>query len=78
MNGQLTAGSFADYLSPTSTDAPPITAIFLEEAPSASNPLGAKGAGEGGIIAAGAAIGNALANALSPLGVKISAAALAR
>ena len=66
-------GSFADYLLPTSTDAPPITAVTLEEAPSASNPLGAKGAGEVGMIATGAAIANAVANALSPLGVKITA-----
>ena len=72
-NGQLITGSFADYLLPTSTDAPPITAVTLEEAPSASNPLGAKGAGEGSMIATGAAIANAVANALSPLGVKITA-----
>lgn len=72
-SGQLITGSFADYLVPTSTEAPPVIAILLEEAPSASNPLGAKGAGEGGIVATGAAIANAVANALSPLGVKITA-----
>ena len=72
-NGQLLTGSFADYLVPTSTDAPPVIAILLEEAPSASNPLGAKGAGEGGIVATGAALANAVANALSPLGVTITA-----
>jgi carbon-monoxide dehydrogenase large subunit len=72
-SGQLITGSFADYLVPTSTEAPPVIAILLEEAPSASNPLGVKGAGEGGIVATGAAIANAVANALSPLGVKITA-----
>jgi len=72
-SGQLLTGSFADYLVPTSTDAPPVIPILLEEAPSASNPLGAKGAGEGGIVATGAALANAVANALSPLGVKITA-----
>lgn len=72
-SGQLITGSFADYLVPTSTDAPPIIAIMLEEAPSAANPLGAKGAGEGSIVATGAAVANAVANALSPLGVKITA-----
>jgi len=72
-SGQLLTGSFADYLVPTSTEAPPVTAILLEEAPSASNPLGAKGAGEGGIVATGAALANAVADALSPLGVKITA-----
>jgi carbon-monoxide dehydrogenase large subunit len=72
-SGQLITGTFADYLVPTSTEAPPVTAILLEEAPSASNPLGAKGAGEGGIVATGAAVANAVANALSPLGVRITA-----
>lgn len=72
-SGQLLTGSFADYLVPTSTEAPPVVPILLEEAPSASNPLGAKGAGEGGIVATGAALANAVANALSPLGVKITA-----
>ena len=71
-NAQLITGSFADYLVPTSTDAPPIIAVTLEEAPSAHNPLGAKGAGEGAIGATGGAIANAVADALSPVGVKIT------
>ncbi len=37
---------------------------MLDEHPSPINPLGAKGAGEGGIIAAGGVIANAVANAL--------------
>ncbi len=69
-NGQLLAGSFADYLIPTAGDFPAIRAIALEEKPSPLNPLGAKGAGEGGIIAAGGVIANAVANALSSLGVE--------
>jgi carbon-monoxide dehydrogenase large subunit len=69
--GQLLTGSLADYLMPTSTDAPPVIAIMLEEAPSISNPLGAKGAGEGGIVASGAALANAVANALKPLNVHV-------
>jgi carbon-monoxide dehydrogenase large subunit len=71
--GQLLTGSFADYLLPTSTETPPIHAIFLEETPSTANPLRAKGAGEGGIVATGAALANAVANALGPLGVKLTA-----
>ena len=71
-NGQLLAGSFMDYLLPTSTDAPDIESIVLEEAPSPLNPLGVKGAGEGGIVATGAALSNAVANALSPLGIQIN------
>ncbi|HYZ30833.1 MAG TPA: molybdopterin cofactor-binding domain-containing protein, partial [Crenalkalicoccus sp.] len=62
--GQLLTGSLADYLLPTATCFPHVEAITLEEAPSALNPLGAKGAGEGGIVACGAAIANAVASAL--------------
>lgn len=71
--GQLLTGTFADYLVATSTDAPLIRVVLLEEAPATSNPLGVKGAGEGGIICTGAAIANAVADALSPLGVTIDA-----
>jgi carbon-monoxide dehydrogenase large subunit len=71
-NGQLLAGSFMDYLLPTSTDVPPIESIVLEEAPSPLNPLGVKGAGEGGIVATGATLANAVANALAPLGVQVN------
>ena len=62
-----------DYLLPTSQDAPPIDDVILEEAPSPLNPLGVKGAGEGGIVATGAALANAVANALAPLGVQVTA-----
>ena len=44
-NGQLLSGTFMDYTLPTSTDAPSIDSIILEEAPSLLNPLGVKGAG---------------------------------
>lgn len=71
--GQLLTGSFADYLLPTATDFPNVAALTFEEAPSRLNPLGAKGAGEGGIVAVGAAVGNAVAHALAPLGVSITA-----
>jgi carbon-monoxide dehydrogenase large subunit len=63
--GQLLTGSLADYLIPTATDFPVIRAIVLEQHPSPLNPLGAKGAGEGGTICVGGAIANAVANALS-------------
>jgi carbon-monoxide dehydrogenase large subunit len=42
----------------------------LQDHPSPINPLGAKGAGEGGIIAVGGVIANAVANALGSLGVE--------
>jgi aerobic carbon-monoxide dehydrogenase large subunit len=68
-DGQLLTGSFADYLMPTASDFPNIRAVALEERPSPTNPLGAKGAGEGGIIPVGAVIANAVAAALVSLGV---------
>ena len=71
-NGQLLSGTLMDYLLPTSQDVPPIDDIMLEEAPSPLNPLGVKGAGEGGIVATGAALANAVAHALAPLGVQVT------
>ncbi len=70
-NGQLLSGSFMDYLLPTSTEAPAIESVILEEAPSPLNPLGVKGAGEGGIVATGATVANAVSNALSFQGVQV-------
>jgi carbon-monoxide dehydrogenase large subunit len=71
--GQMICGSFADYLLPTSTDFPRVEAYNLDLAPSLLNPLGAKGVGEGGIEGAGAAIANAVADALQSFGVKVVA-----
>jgi carbon-monoxide dehydrogenase large subunit len=68
--GQLLTGSLADYLMPTAGDFPNIRAIALEESPSPNNPLGAKGAGEGGIIPVGGVVSNAVAAALASLGVE--------
>ena len=67
---QLLNASLADYLLPTSTDFPNVRGVTLELRPSPTNPLGAKGAGEGGIVAVAAAVGNAVANALVSLGVE--------
>jgi carbon-monoxide dehydrogenase large subunit len=69
-DGQLLTGSLADYLVPTASDFPNIRAVVLESHPSPINPLGAKGAGEGGIISVGGVMANAVANALSSLGVQ--------
>jgi aerobic carbon-monoxide dehydrogenase large subunit len=71
-NGQLLSGTFMDYALPTSTDVPAIDSIILEEAPSPLNPLGVKGAGEGGIVATGAALANAVSHALAPLGIQVT------
>jgi carbon-monoxide dehydrogenase large subunit len=69
-DGQLLTGSFADYLTPTASDFPTIRAVALEEKPSPHNPLGAKGAGEGGIIPVGGVVANAVAAALGSLGAQ--------
>lgn len=69
-NGQLLTGTFADYLLPTATDFRAPRSISLGLRPSPNNPLGAKGAGEGGLIAVGGAISNAIANALQSFSVE--------
>jgi carbon-monoxide dehydrogenase large subunit len=69
-DGQLLTGSLADYLMPTASDFPTIRCISLEQAPTPHNPLGAKGAGEGGIISVGGVVANAVAAALASLGVE--------
>lgn len=69
--GQMLSGTFADYLLPTSTDFPNLEATTLQNFPSKLNPLGAKGAGEGGIVATGAALANAVTDALRSYGVSV-------
>jgi carbon-monoxide dehydrogenase large subunit len=69
-NGQLLTASYADYLVPTADDFPNIKSIALELHPSPNNPLGAKGAAEGGIIPVAGVIANAVASALASLGVE--------
>src|SRR5207245_7269698 len=67
---QLLTGSLADYLLPTAGDFPKVRVVMLELEPSPNNPLGAKGAGEGGAIPVGGVVANAVAAALGPLGVE--------
>jgi carbon-monoxide dehydrogenase large subunit len=69
-NGQLLTGSLADYLLPTASDFPRLRAFVSDTRPSPINPLGAKGAGEGGLIPAGGIIANAIANALAAFGAE--------
>src|SRR6185295_1614511 len=69
-SGQLLTTTFADYMMPGANDFPVIRAFLMEEEPSPINPLGAKGAGEGGIIPVGGVISNAVASALSSLDVQ--------
>jgi carbon-monoxide dehydrogenase large subunit len=69
-NAQPLTGSLADYLLPTATDFPVIRCVSLGLRPCPNNPLGAKGAGEGGVIAVGGVVCNAIAAALRSLGVE--------
>jgi carbon-monoxide dehydrogenase large subunit len=70
-DGQLLTGSLADYLLPTASDFTNLRAVVMELHRSPNNPLGAKGAGEGGIIGAGGVIANAVANALQSFGAEV-------
>jgi carbon-monoxide dehydrogenase large subunit len=63
-SGQPLAASFMDYLLPTSEEVPDLQMLITEDAPSPLNPLGVKGVGEGGTAAVGAAIANAVSDAL--------------
>ncbi len=66
--GQPLSVTFADYLLPTAQDVPFVDVLLTEDAPSTLNPLGIKGAGEGGIAAAGAVIASAVDDALGVSG----------
>ena len=55
---------------PSAPDFPNFRAIMVEEKPSPINPLGIKGAGEGGVLPMGGLMSNAVASALSSLGVE--------
>jgi len=72
-DGQILTTSLADYLVPCASDFQKVRAVTLELRRSKTNPLGAKGAGEGGMVAVAATAGNAVAAALAPLGVEVRA-----
>jgi carbon-monoxide dehydrogenase large subunit/6-hydroxypseudooxynicotine dehydrogenase subunit gamma len=63
-DGQPRSASLVDYLLPGATEVPPVGTLITEDAPTPSNPLGAKGAGESGIMAVGAAVAGAVGDAL--------------
>jgi len=66
--GQLLSGSFLDYAIPRADDLPAIS-VTSRDVPSPTNPLGVKGAGEGGTVGAPGAVIHAILDALAPLGV---------
>jgi carbon-monoxide dehydrogenase large subunit/6-hydroxypseudooxynicotine dehydrogenase subunit gamma len=62
--GQPLCTSFMDYLVPSAAEVPAVGTAIREDAPSRGNPLGVKGAGEGGVDGAGAAVAAAVEDAL--------------
>jgi CO/xanthine dehydrogenase Mo-binding subunit len=60
--GQLRTGSFVDYAIPSAGSLPPIE-LEIVEVPAPDGPFGAKGIGEAPVIAAAAAVANAIAAA---------------
>jgi aerobic carbon-monoxide dehydrogenase large subunit len=66
--GEPLSVTFADYLMPTVREMPMVDVLICEDAPSPLNPLGLKGAGEGGANAVGAAIAAAIDDALGTPG----------
>lgn len=63
-SGQPQATTFMDYLMPTASELPDIELVVYEDAPAGTNALGVRGAGEGGLTGAGAAVGSAVSAAL--------------
>jgi aerobic carbon-monoxide dehydrogenase large subunit len=62
--GQPQATTFIDYRMPTAAEVPPIDVLVTQQSPAPGNPLGVRGAGEGGISAAGAVLASAVRDAL--------------
>lgn len=62
--GQPQAITFIEYRMPTAAEIPPVDVLLAQDAPSPGNPLGVMGAGEGGVNAVGAAVANAVRDAL--------------
>ncbi|MDT7706032.1 MAG: aerobic carbon-monoxide dehydrogenase large subunit [Pseudonocardiales bacterium] len=69
--GQLVNGSMLDYFAPTAADVPPIELLHTE-VPSPVTTFGLRGVGEVGTIPPGAAVANAICDALADLGVEIT------
>jgi carbon-monoxide dehydrogenase large subunit len=70
-DGQLLAGSLADYIMPTACEIPAMHLIH-RRSPSPLNPLGVKGVGEGGAIAPPSAIANAICDAVRPARIELN------
>jgi carbon-monoxide dehydrogenase large subunit len=69
-DGQLVSASLVDYVIPSAVEIPDIDVVHIESCSAVAG--GFRGMGEGGTIGAPAAIANAIADALSPLGLNVS------
>ena len=69
-NGQPQTTNYGEYLLPLATEMPRIEIVHMES-PSPRNPIGVKGAGEGGTIPAAACVISAIEDALSPFHVRL-------
>jgi CO/xanthine dehydrogenase Mo-binding subunit len=67
--GNPLGASFMDYLLPTAAEAPLIVAIASDVTVTSTNPLGTKGAGEGGVTGVAAAIASAVDHAMGRPGI---------
>jgi 2-furoyl-CoA dehydrogenase large subunit len=70
-DGQPQAATFMDYLCPTAAEMDFRLDVDHLQTPSPYTRLGAKGAGEGSAMSFPAAVANAVADALAPLGVTV-------
>jgi carbon-monoxide dehydrogenase large subunit len=68
--GQLLSASLVDYVIPSAAEIPDMEVVHIESFSAAAG--GFRGMGEGGTIGAPAAVANAIADALSPLGLEVS------
>lgn len=68
--GQLTTATLLDYLVPSAADLPGYE-VHRVDAPSATNPHGVRGVGEGATLGPGAAVANAVCDALAPFGIEV-------
>ncbi len=70
-DGILKTSSLSEYLLPSAVEAPPVT-VQYHPTPAPDNPGGYKGVGEGGTIAAPAAVVNAVEDALADMGLSLT------
>ncbi|MBI2207748.1 MAG: xanthine dehydrogenase family protein molybdopterin-binding subunit [Candidatus Rokubacteria bacterium] len=76
--GQRLTATLMDYALATAADAPPVFDIRHLESPTPLNPLGVKGAGEGGIMPVHPVIAQAIEDALAPFAARVTRVPITR